>query len=571
MKFGKRILTVVLTLLMILGAVALMTVIAGAEETQPALRIAYCNLSYKDNVYIKYAVKADNVADYDDVKILIWIDPQTEYVLGTQDHILEPAYTDKIGGVEHVIFDFTKLAARQMADVVYARAYTEVDGEIYYSTLNKYSILQYAYNMLGKTAAGSNNAKLKQLLTDMLVYGASAQNYAEYKTDRLATMDFYQVILKGGTLDDTCKHGLYLPGDKVVLNAPATDENGGVFAYWTDMNGSKVTLNSNSELTVGKVNNVYTPVYLKYSTGLLFDSNGDGTCCLVGLGDCTDTDIVIPPTSPDGDTVTEIEALVFADADITSVNLPGGIINIGRRAFNGCDSLTDVYYDGSEEQWNELSISSGNDSLENATIHFSVKTIYTVIFVDYNDKVLKKTTVVKGEAATAPAVPEREGFAFIGWDQSFDSVISDMKVTALYNQTVLPGLIAEAVEVNKQAGTVDVAISIENNSGLISLRFTVDFSEMLTLTQVTLSDIDNAYITAPEPFDSPQAIMLMSPLEDTYYNGTLAVLTFTISDTVEIGDVFTIELILDEENIMDEDFNYVDIHTVNGSVTILAD
>jgi hypothetical protein len=151
MKFGKRLLTIGLTTLMLLSAVILMTVIAGAEDTQPALRIAYCNLSYKDNVYVKYAVKADNVADIGDVKLLIWINPQTEYVLGTQDDTLDPLYTEKINGVEHIIYDYTKLAARQMTDVVYARAYVEIDGEVYYSPLNKYSVLQYAYNMLGKT------------------------------------------------------------------------------------------------------------------------------------------------------------------------------------------------------------------------------------------------------------------------------------------------------------------------------------------------------------------------------------------------------------------------------------
>lgn len=569
MKFRKRLLTIGLTALMILSAVALMTVIAGAEETQPTLRVAYCNLSYKDNVYIKYAVKADNVADFDDVKLLIWINPRTEYVLGTQDDTLEPLYTDKIGGVEHIIFDYTKLAARQMTDVVYARAYVEVDGEVYYSTLNKYSVLQYAYNMLGKTAAGSNNAKLKQLLTDMLTYGASAQNYAGYQTDRLATMDFYQVVLKGGALDDTCKHGLYLPGDKVVLHAPATDENGGTFAYWTDINGSRVTLNSKNELTVGDVNNAYTPVYLKYSVGLEFESNGDGTCCLIGMGDCTDTAIVIPMRSPDGDLVTEIASSVFQDQPITSVTLPESLTDIARRAFMGCTSLTDVYYDGSEAQWSEVNITSGNEPLKEATVHFGVKTIYTVTFVDYNGKVLKKTTVVKGEAATAPVVPEREGFAFIGWDQSFESVEANLKVTAVYKQTVLPVLSVENVTVNKAAGTVDVAVSIKNNSGLAALRFLLDYdSDLLTLTKVNLSEIDNAYLTAPEPFGAPQAIMLMSPLKDTFYDGTIAVLTFELADAVEVGDVLSIELILDEENIIDSQFNPVEIDVAHGSVTV---
>ena len=42
----------------------------------------------------------------------------------------------------------------------------------------------------------------------------------------------------------------------------------------------------------------------KYSEGLKFTSNGDGTCSVSGIGTCTDTEIVIPPVSPMGDAVT---------------------------------------------------------------------------------------------------------------------------------------------------------------------------------------------------------------------------------------------------------------------------
>ncbi len=40
---------------------------------------------------------------------------------------------------------------------------------------------------------------------------------------------------------------------------------------------------------------------------------------------------------------------------------------------------------------------------------------YTVTFVDWNGDLLKKETIVHGNAATAPADPEREGYSFIGW------------------------------------------------------------------------------------------------------------------------------------------------------------
>jgi hypothetical protein len=47
------------------------------------------------------------------------------------------------------------------------------------------------------------------------------------------------------------------------------------------------------------------------------------------------------------------------------------VASIYDRAFLGCDSLTDVYYTGTEEQWAEITIDSDNYSLTNATIHYN--------------------------------------------------------------------------------------------------------------------------------------------------------------------------------------------------------
>ena len=63
---------------------------------------------------------------------------------------------------------------------------------------------------------------------------------------------------------------------------------------------------------------------------------------------------------------------------------------------------------------------------------------YTVTFVDWDGTVLSTQTVVEGEAASAPADPEREGYTFIGWDTEFTHVYSDLTVTALYEQNETP-------------------------------------------------------------------------------------------------------------------------------------
>ena len=414
----KKFLLLFLILAMVATVLGAFSTGASAEASAPQMSIAYCNLSFSDNVYIKYAVRSDA----SDVKLLIWTSPKADYVIGTQDDEVTEYYTENIGGVPHMIFDYTELAAKQMADVVYARAYTKIDGVDYYSAVNKYSILQYAYSKLGKTGTASTNAELKDLLSSMLTYGASAQKYFDYKENRLATASWYQIKVTAGALGDGCNHGLYLPGDKVTLTAPEKDASGVEFNRWVNSKGDAVSTSPTFEVTVGSKNEVYTPVYehihvagsvvvennvaadcvnagsydnvvycatcgeelgretvtvpalghdfvdrtctacgeCQVSEGLEFTSNGDGTCYVSGIGACKDTDLIIPTTAPNGEQVTGIgDNAFYCYFDLTSVTIPNGVTSIGERAFSGCTGLTNINYIGTEDGWHDI-IKGGN-------------------------------------------------------------------------------------------------------------------------------------------------------------------------------------------------------------------
>ena len=54
---------------------------------------------------------------------------------------------------------------------------------------------------------------------------------------------------------------------------------------------------------------------------------------------------------------------------LTSIKIPESMINIGYMAFSGCMGLADVYYGGSERQWNAITIDDGNDRLLQANRH----------------------------------------------------------------------------------------------------------------------------------------------------------------------------------------------------------
>jgi uncharacterized protein (TIGR02145 family)/uncharacterized repeat protein (TIGR02543 family) len=57
---------------------------------------------------------------------------------------------------------------------------------------------------------------------------------------------------------------------------------------------------------------------------------------------------------------------------------------------------------------------------------------YTVTFLDHDGTVLKKETVTHGSAVTAPEAPTRKDYSFVGWDNNFDQIASNLTVTALY-------------------------------------------------------------------------------------------------------------------------------------------
>jgi len=57
---------------------------------------------------------------------------------------------------------------------------------------------------------------------------------------------------------------------------------------------------------------------------------------------------------------------------------------------------------------------------------------YDVTFKNWNGVTLDIQSIAHGSAATAPDVPERNGYAFTGWDQDFSEVISDMLVTTIW-------------------------------------------------------------------------------------------------------------------------------------------
>ena len=79
-----------------------------------------------------------------------------------------------------------------------------------------------------------------------------------------------------------------------------------------------------------------------YSEGLSFRSTGDGTCALAGIGSCTASCILIPPTSERGDRVTEILPYALAGSLVGAVEIPTTVQQISAASFADCPRLVYV-------------------------------------------------------------------------------------------------------------------------------------------------------------------------------------------------------------------------------------
>ena len=72
------------------------------------------------------------------------------------------------------------------------------------------------------------------------------------------------------------------------------------------------------------------------------------------------------------DSITTIGDWAFAWCDsLSNITIPDSVREIGDYAFYTCPSLTDIYYTGTEEQWNNIDIGGHNTDLLNATIHYN--------------------------------------------------------------------------------------------------------------------------------------------------------------------------------------------------------
>ena len=114
---------------------------------------------------------------------------------------------------------------------------------------------------------------------------------------------------------------------------------------------------------------------------------------------------------PEG--VTMIRQGLFRNAAcIRRVALPKSLKGVLANAFYGCKKIQEVFYAGSEAEWNALPIATGNDPLKNATIYYNstIDDYYcriTVVASEGGRVAVSANTAKAGDTVTVTATPYR--------------------------------------------------------------------------------------------------------------------------------------------------------------------
>lgn len=257
----KKIITVALCVVLMVSAMLCLGI--SANQGTLSISIDKHTLTLKDNIWMVYFVNSQNIPDGAECGVLIWDEPQQSYTIDSTTTCGEMIYkgVQKVSGVNYDRYEYKNVAARNMATDYYAVAYVKVGDEVTYSALDKYSVLQYAFNQRQKYADDTDQEKLINLLDSMMEYGAASQIYYGYSTNRIANDTYYQITVDGGTLSDGTTSGLYASGNRITIAAPATNAEGLAFSHWVNSAGAQVSTEATYSPEVGAKDEAYTAVY----------------------------------------------------------------------------------------------------------------------------------------------------------------------------------------------------------------------------------------------------------------------------------------------------------------------
>lgn len=111
--------------------------------------------------------------------------------------------------------------------------------------------------------------------------------------------------------------------------------------------------------------------------------------------------------------ITEIGGSLFRGCGaMKTAALPRSLQAVGANAFSGCNALTTVRYSGKQEQWDAVSVGSGNEALTGARLLLST---YLITYVNVEGAQNPNPDVADKDKALTLKDASKTGYTFGGW------------------------------------------------------------------------------------------------------------------------------------------------------------
>ena len=137
-----------------------------------------------------------------------------------------------------------------------------------------------------------------------------------------------------------------------------------------------------------------------------------------------------------------------------------------------------------------------------------------------------------------------------------------------YLETLTKVIVATTSACPGQTFTVD--IKLENNVGILAAALTVNCDPMLTLVDAQAGDaLSSLTLTKPGSYTSSSTFAWDGINNADASNGTLLTLTFVLSEDAVKGESYGISVSYESGNVINGDFDNVELNTVSGSVTAI--
>ena len=274
-------------------------------------------------------------------------------------------------------------------------------------------------------------------------YGVALTSSQMEQQESFDGFDFDTVWTMGGNPDYPYPEliGMYYGGEAPTIDEPTIIESGtcGDNLTWTLDDEGTLTISGtgnmknflispfdgNGNIKSIIIENGVTSIgdYAFWGCSSLTSVEISESLTRIGIGAFGWCDSLTSIKIPEGITIIDDVAFRYC-AGLTSIEIPKSVTSIAGYAFDDCTNLADVYYNGNEKDWNNITINSGNELLLNAARHYLAPPA-TIIYGDVNGD---ESVTVKDDAFLARYLAHWIGYDETNVDLDAADVNADGKV-----------------------------------------------------------------------------------------------------------------------------------------------